>query len=106
MTAVKVLVAAIVVLAATAMAVLLSGVYDIGADAPHWPWVERLAGAVRNASISARASDIKPPDLENRQRIASGARHYAQMCAGCHLAPGTEDSEIRKGLYPRPPALE
>ena len=27
------------------------------------------------------------------------------MCVGCHLAPGIENSEIRVGLYPKPPVL-
>ena len=27
------------------------------------------------------------------------------MCVGCHLSPGVDDSEIRKGLYPAPPNL-
>jgi hypothetical protein len=34
-----------------------------------------------------------------------GAEHYAEMCTGCHLAPGMKDTEIRAGLYPRPPNL-
>ena len=27
------------------------------------------------------------------------------MCVGCHLAPGIEESELREGMYPQPPAL-
>jgi hypothetical protein len=27
------------------------------------------------------------------------------MCVNCHLAPGKADSEIRMGLYPKPPDL-
>ena len=27
------------------------------------------------------------------------------MCVNCHLSPGVEDSEVRKGLYPKPPSL-
>jgi len=27
------------------------------------------------------------------------------MCADCHFAPGTQQSEIREGLYPQPPNL-
>ena len=38
--------------------------------------------------------------------IATGARHYAAMCSGCHLAPDeTNDSDMRAGLYPKPPDL-
>jgi ketosteroid isomerase-like protein len=27
------------------------------------------------------------------------------MCTGCHLAPGMKDTEMRTGLYPKPPNL-
>jgi mono/diheme cytochrome c family protein len=27
------------------------------------------------------------------------------MCTGCHLAPGMRESELRAGLYPKPPVL-
>jgi len=27
------------------------------------------------------------------------------MCTSCHLAPGMKDTELRPGLYPRPPNL-
>ena len=27
------------------------------------------------------------------------------MCTGCHLAPGMRDTEMRVGLYPKPPNL-
>ena len=38
--------------------------------------------------------------------IATGAEHYAAMCTDCHLAPDKrEDSDIRAGLYPKPPDL-
>src|SRR5690606_18831964 len=34
-----------------------------------------------------------------------GAVNYNAMCAGCHLAPGVDDTEIRPGRYPIPPDL-
>jgi mono/diheme cytochrome c family protein len=105
MTTLRVLVGVILLIAAIAAVLLLSGVYDVGADAPHWPWVERLAEAIRNASIASRADDLHAPDLTQPQLIAEGAEHYAAMCPDCHLAPGMEASDIRQGLYPRPPDL-
>jgi len=104
-SALRAFLVSLAVLVVVAAALLLSGVYDIGADAPHWRWVERLAAAARNASIAARAEDIIPPDLSKPELIAKGAVHYSEMCAGCHGAPGIAESEIRKGLYPRPPEL-
>ena len=60
---------------------------------------------VRSRSIAARAKDIQPPPLDDATLIATGAGHYAAMCSGCHLAPGEKESEIRVGLYPKPPDL-
>lgn len=37
--------------------------------------------------------------------VLKGAAHYSAMCVNCHLAPGIVDTEIRSGLYPRPPNL-
>lgn len=76
-------------------AVIALGVYDIGADAPHTRPVYALLEAVRERSIAVRARSNKPPsDLESPKRIASGAGLYAEMCSGCHLAPGMEKTEM------------
>jgi hypothetical protein len=42
------------------------------------------------------------PDLMDPNAIAAGASEYAEMCTGCHLAPGMEDNEMPTGLYPYP----
>lgn len=35
--------------------------------------------------------------------VAVGVRRYAEMCAGCYLAPGMKNSDIHPGLNPEPP---
>jgi hypothetical protein len=60
---------------------------------------------LRERSIQRRAEGLRVPDLDDPQSILKGAGQYAAMCTGCHLAPGMADSEIRPGLYPRPPDL-
>lgn len=82
-----------------------SGIYDIGADAPHTRPVAALLEALRERSVAAHASAIHVPDLDSPDMLAEGAEHYSAMCTGCHLAPGMTDSEIRPGLYPQPPNL-
>jgi mono/diheme cytochrome c family protein len=94
-----------VVAACGAGAFIYSGAYDIGADAPHSRPVYAALETLRRRSIQARASDITVPDLSDPQLILKGAGQYAAMCTACHLTPGQEDSEIRPGLYPRPPNL-
>jgi mono/diheme cytochrome c family protein len=82
-----------------------SGQYNIGADQPHWFITSRIIETLRNRSIDRGAKDILIPDLEEPHLILKGAGQYDVMCAGCHLAPGMGDTEIRQGLYPQPPNL-
>lgn len=99
-------IAALVGLAALAAAAGYAGLYNVAADDPHWNITERALQAVRERSIETRASEIAPPgDIASEKRVAAGAPQYAEMCEGCHLAPGVEESELRRGLYPKPPEL-
>lgn len=92
--------------AASVGAALYAGALNIAADEPHHPLTYRLLEFARERSIAVRTADIKPPiDLANSERVRRGSGNYDAMCVGCHLSPGAEDSEIRKGLYPTPPKL-
>lgn len=93
------------VLAAGALLFVYSGVYDIGADAPHTRLVFSIMQLLRQRSIQARSSAIRVPPLEDPQLILKGAGQYAAMCTPCHLTPTKKESELRAGLYPQPPDL-
>ena len=82
-----------------------SGIYNIGADDHHTKIVLALIEQLRERSIGVRARTTHVPNLEDPTRIVAGARHYAALCVGCHLAPGVTKSDIRPGLYPHPPNL-
>jgi cytochrome c553 len=82
-----------------------SGYYDIGADDHHTKVVLSLIQHLRDRSIDVRARQIDVLFVVDLARIAAGARRYAELCAGCHLAPGISKSDIRPGLYPHPPNL-
>jgi mono/diheme cytochrome c family protein len=82
-----------------------SGYYNIGADDHHTKPVLALIEELRERSIGARADAIELRYVEDPEKIAAGAQHYAELCVGCHLAPGVTKSEIRPGLYPHPPNL-
>lgn len=98
--------AALAIIALGAAAFVWSGVYDVGADDAHTRAVEATIERLRERSVAARARDIAAPaDLDDPKRVAAGASHYAEMCVGCHLAPGVTQSELRDGLYPRPPSF-
>ncbi|GLQ94073.1 c-type cytochrome [Dyella acidisoli] len=95
----------IVVMAVLGYAYACSGYYNIGADVPHWPLTYRFLTMTRDRSIEHHAQSISVPNLDDPALILKGAGQYAAMCTGCHLAPGTHDSELRSGLYPKPPVL-
>ena len=83
-----------------------SGAYNMAADEPHWMPTEGLLEVLRERSIAVRIKGIEvPADLGDAARVRRGAGNYDAMCVGCHLRPGMDDSEIRKGLYPQPPKL-
>ena len=99
-------VAAVLLVGATAAAAVYAGVYDIGADAPHTKPTFWMIQQLRDRSIAVRAKNIPPPaDLDDPKRIATGAGLYTEMCSGCHLGPGLEKTEISQGLYPQAPDL-
>ena len=83
-----------------------SGLYNLGADNPHWKITYALMQATRTRSLEHYAAAITvPANLKDPQLILKGAGQYAAMCTSCHLAPGMADSELRPGLYPQPPNL-
>ena len=87
-------------------AAVYSGLFDVSADMPHSRFVYRMIETAREQSIDRHARDLTvPTNLADTERVRRGAGNYAAMCAECHLAPGKPDSEIRMGLYPKPPDL-
>lgn len=95
----------LLVLAVGTGAYAWSGLYNVGADDPHWSATRGLLTTLREHSIEARTNGIAVPSLKDPQLILKGAGQYSAMCVSCHLAPGVEDSELRHGLYPQPPNL-
>ncbi|WP_198264599.1 c-type cytochrome [sulfur-oxidizing endosymbiont of Gigantopelta aegis] len=88
-----------------AMSVIWFGLYNVAANDKHLNSTEQFLKFVLKRSISTRSADIKVPDLTDTAQITEGAVHYAEMCTGCHLAPGLESSELNAGLYPTPPVF-
>jgi len=86
-----------------ATAVIWSGVYNVGADDPHWSVTYRVLEIARQRSIATRAAGIEMPDLSDPALIRSGAGNYSAMCVTCHLSPGAAETELSVGLYPKPP---
>ena len=92
---------ALLVLIGAAAVGVYAGLYNIAADVPHTQPVYWLLETIRERSVEAGARDtILPNDLTDPNRISRGAGQYADMCSGCHLAPGMKRTEISQGSYP------
>ena len=96
----------LIVIAAFAGVFIYAGIYNIGADAPHSKAVYGLLRELRERAIANHSRNIVVPgDLNDPKRIEAGAGLYEEMCTGCHLGPGVEQSELSQGLYPAAPDL-
>ena len=89
----------------TGLGFVFSGTYNVGADSPHTALTHWVIGQTRARSVASHSKGVTVPNLDDDELVATGADHYAEMCAVCHRAPGTEESELRRGLYPQPPSL-
>lgn len=97
---------AVIAIGAAILGFVYSGAYDVAADVPHTRLVYWLLDTARDHSVAVRAESVQVPhDLVTPTRISAGAGLYAEMCSGCHLAPGMEKTEIAQGLYPAAPEL-
>ena len=97
---------ALVATGAAGLVYVYSGAYDVAADVPHTRLVYWLLDTARDRAVAVRARSVQVPgDLAGPARISAGAGLYADMCSGCHLAPGMAKTEISQGLYPAAPEL-
>jgi len=100
-----IIVIVIVVLIGAFLIFIYSGTYNISAMVPHYGVTRWVLSTVMDNSVVHHAKDIKAPNLNDSTMIQAGFNHYRRMCAGCHGAPGRDQGEMAKSLYPRPPLL-
>lgn len=92
-------------LAAGALLLAWSGIYNIAASRGHSAIIEWfLAFGMRN-SVELRARSIETPPLDRPDLYTLGAGHFYGGCAHCHGAPGTPISPIAQRMLPPPPDL-
>ncbi len=90
---------------AAGLAFVYSGYYDVAATTPHFDTTFRLMKVAMRQSVQRHARGVAVPELDDPVKVHSGFRNFHGMCVACHGAPGSEPSEIAKGLYPRAPDL-
>ena len=88
------------------LALIYSGLYDVGATEPDWVVTRWVLETARTRSIKTHAAGIEvPAGLDDPERVLIGVSHFAAHCAICHGAPGVPKGDIALGLNPQPPDL-
>jgi thiosulfate dehydrogenase len=80
------------------------GYAPVGTAAPPFPFEKTITSMALNARIKreAPAQAALPATDDN---LIAGARAYSKYCAACHGFAGQPETEIAKGMFPKPPQL-
>ena len=97
-----VLAAAGVVFSATALWFVSGG---ISARNVPGPAEIRIARTLRRLAIPRDARNRRNPVDSTPEVIRAGMEHFADHCAVCHANDGSGETEMGRGLYPRPPDM-
>lgn len=65
----------------------------------------RVARAVRSVAIPRAIRDRRNPAADTAASVNDGLEHFADHCATCHANDGSGNTEIGRGLYPKPPDM-
>jgi mono/diheme cytochrome c family protein len=65
-----------------------------------------VANRLRALAIPSAAVARTAPADAREAPLADAFAHYADHCAACHAADGSGQTEMGRGLYPRPPDLK
>jgi len=90
--------------AATGVAVVYSGMFNVAATEPHTAFGRWLFSTTMVHSVRNHASAITAPQLTS-DMAEQGLGHYEEQCRTCHGAPGNEANHLADGLRPSPPDL-
>lgn len=104
-TVLRVILALVLLGAAGGAAFVYFGVFDIAATRPHLPLTYHLLHYAMKRAVAVRATEIRPPPLDDRQRVRDGLVLYRVHCLQCHGAPGVAPDDIGLGLTPAPANL-
>ncbi len=99
----------LIVLATVGVAASVTAVWLVSQGISARPEPGRLETAVarrlRAAAIPRTARTLNSPVPASPESLGEGLEHFADHCAVCHANDGSGDTEMGRGLYPRPPDL-
>ncbi len=85
---------------------MYSGAYNIAATDRHTGLARWVLSTTQERSIRAHADDVEISLPADPATLRKGYQAFADMCVGCHGAPGQERGWIGKGMNPEPPDLD
>ena len=97
-------VAAVALLAIGAYCYFGFGLAPVGTASQPMPFEKFLANRALHAAIG-KAADRPSPIDAGEANLKSGATVYHDDCAVCHGLPGEAETDIAKGMFPKPPQL-
>lgn len=95
----------LVVIAIGGLAVAYAVGTGLDARAQPGPLETRVARTVRSFAIPRNVRNRPNPVPVSADVLADGMSHYADHCASCHANNGSGDTEMGRGLFPKPPDM-
>jgi mono/diheme cytochrome c family protein len=101
------LILSLVALALIMAAIVVAYVMATGLDALSHPsdFETEIARAVRGLAVPRAIRDRPNPVAFSPEVLADGLAHYADHCASCHGTNGDGNTEMGRGLFPKPPDM-
>lgn len=97
---------AIILFVASAAFIVYTGRAPVSAADSHTPLLDWLLHTSYEQALKRHTVDIQvPQDLETQPQLFRGARNFADMCSGCHIPPGAQQTPYSMGMKPAPPDL-
>ena len=81
-----------------------AGYVPVATSAAPLPFEKALARMALHARMERELPKDVPVPL-NEANLLGGARVYVEHCAVCHGLPGSRETAIAEGLFPKPPHL-
>lgn len=81
-----------------------TGRAPVAVTAADMPFEHKMAHVALDAYL-AKLPHPEPAVPADEKNMLAGAEVYKQNCAVCHGLPGSEQTAIGKGMYPKPPQL-
>ena len=88
-------------------AVVTFGLYNVSAQAGHWPGVSWVLHTTFQNAVGLRAKPLAaaPDNLDDPDMVALGADHFDAACRVCHSAPGQVRTATMRAMTPAPPHI-